>query len=269
MKTIKKTNKPVSGTKEWATKNVNFISGCAHDCRYCYAKCIAVRFKRKTSENWTIEELNPKSLGTKFRRKEGQIMFPSTHDLTPEHIDSAIIVLENLLKAGNHVLIVSKPHLEVIHKICIHFQTYKEQILFRFTIGSMNDDVLRFWEPHAPCFEERLESLRFAYNYGFRTSVSIEPALDADTFDLVEKLEPWVSDTIWIGLANRLKGNLRLNGYGDEETLAKADELKRIQNNNWVKDLADKLEGNSKIRWKDSIKKILKIERPMIAGLDE
>ena len=98
MKTIKKTNKPVSGTKEWATKNVNFLSGCAHDCRYCYAKCIAVRFKRKTSENWTIEELNPKSLGTKFRRKEGQIMFPSSHDLTPKHLDAAIIVLEKLLK---------------------------------------------------------------------------------------------------------------------------------------------------------------------------
>lgn len=269
MKTIKNPNKPVHGTREWAVKNINFIDGCAHDCRYCYAKSIAVRFKRKTTDNWTIEEVNPQKVLAKFKKLEGQIMFPSSHDLTPDHVDTAIIVLEKLLKAGNQILIVSKPHLDVIQKICERFQLHREQILFRFTIGSKDDDILRFWEPNAPGFTERLEALKFAHKQGYKTSISIEPALDTETFDLVHKLEPYVTDTIWIGLANRLKGNLKLNGYADKETLARADELMRIQNDDWVRNLADKLADNPKIRWKDSIKKILKIERPLTAGLDE
>lgn len=269
MKKIKNPNKPVHGTREWAVKNINFISGCLHDCRYCYAKTNAVRFKRKTTDNWTIEEVNPQKVLAKFKKLEGQIMFPSSHDLTPEHVDTAIIVLEKLLIADNQVLIVSKPHLKVIQKICDSSQTYREQILFRFTIGSKDDDILQFWEPNAPGFTERLEALKFAHKQGYKTSISIEPALDTETFDLVQKLEAYVTDTIWIGLANRLKGNLKMNGHEDEETLARADELKRIQNEDWVQNLADKLADNPKIRWKDSIKKILKIDRPVTAGLDE
>lgn len=260
--------KPVSGTKEWASKNVNFISGCEHNCKYCYAKCIAIRFKRKTPENWHIEEVNMKIVSKRFRKTNGQVMFPSSHDITPKHIDYSIAILDSLLKAGNNVLIVTKPHLEVIQKICNQFPQYKNQILFRFTIGSSNNEILKFWEPNAPTFEERLEALILAASGGFNTSVSCEPALDGNTFELVKQLSPFVTDSIWIGLANRLKGTLNLNGYSDAETLGKAEELKKIQSNKWVYELAGKLENNPKIRWKESIKKILKIERPIESGLD-
>jgi hypothetical protein len=30
--------KPAYGVYEWATSKENFISGCIHDCRYCFAK---------------------------------------------------------------------------------------------------------------------------------------------------------------------------------------------------------------------------------------
>lgn len=51
--------KNVFGTKEWAVFNENLISGCEHHCHYCYAKEMAVRFKRKSPENWRKEELRP------------------------------------------------------------------------------------------------------------------------------------------------------------------------------------------------------------------
>ena len=38
------------GTYEWAAETKNIISGCIHDCKYCYAKSMAVRFNRKTPE---------------------------------------------------------------------------------------------------------------------------------------------------------------------------------------------------------------------------
>ncbi len=45
---IQKT-KPPTGTQEWAASNVNIQDGCEHDCRYCYAKTMAIRFKRATA----------------------------------------------------------------------------------------------------------------------------------------------------------------------------------------------------------------------------
>lgn len=267
-KLISKKQKPVAGTKEWASKNVNFINGCKNDCLYCYAKSMAIRFKRKTPDLWHIEEVHLEKVPKKFGKVNGTIMFPSSHDITPKHADLAIGVLEKLLKARNDVLIVSKPHLEVIEKLCNHFPEYKEQILFRFTIGSLDNDVLKFWEPNAPSFEERLASLQYAFSQGYKTSVSCEPTLDGNTYELVQQLSPYVTNSIWIGLANRLKGNLKLNGQGNPETWEKADNLKKLQNKAWVYELADKLTDNPKIRWKDSCKKILQIERPTVKGLD-
>ena len=57
-----KKDKQVFGTTEWATKNANFISGCIHNCKYCYSKEMAIRFKRKTSGNWAVEEINHNNL---------------------------------------------------------------------------------------------------------------------------------------------------------------------------------------------------------------
>jgi hypothetical protein len=44
-------------------------------------------------------------------------MFPSSHDILPEILDNYLIVLKKLLKAGNSVLIVSKPWPFCIEKI--------------------------------------------------------------------------------------------------------------------------------------------------------
>ena len=41
--------KPISGTKEWSVSSVNCITGCEHNCRYCYARANALRFKRIAS----------------------------------------------------------------------------------------------------------------------------------------------------------------------------------------------------------------------------
>ncbi len=54
--------KQIFGTKEWAASNVNIQSGCPNDCRYCYAKSMAIRHKRKTRENWKVLEKGTDSL---------------------------------------------------------------------------------------------------------------------------------------------------------------------------------------------------------------
>jgi DNA repair photolyase len=264
-----KNSKPVFGTKEWAVRNVNFISGCKNNCKYCWAKEYAIsRLKTKTPDTWKIEEVNFKKLKHSYRKKEGYTMFPSTHDITPENLEYSLDFINRLLVNGNHVLLVSKPHLSCIKAICEKFEGYKDKILFRFTIGSCNPEVLNFWQPDAPSFDEKFACLKYSFYQGFQTSISCEPALDTETATLVEKLLPYVTDAIWIGLPNKFIQRLKTNGHDDPETMKRADDLIKAQSDDWVCGLYAIYKDNPQIKWKDSCKKILGLDRPTESGLD-
>jgi DNA repair photolyase len=256
------------GTREWAVCNANYISGCKNNCKYCFGKETAIRYKRKTAKNWTEEVVNEKNLYKKFGKKDGYIMFPSSHDISPENIEFSLIFLSNLLRSGNQVLIVTKAHLSVIVKICETFADFKNQILFRITIGSTNSETLRFWEPNAPPYEERLEELKYAYYQSFQTNVSAEPALDVNTQELIDELLPYITDAIWVGKPNALLKRIKMNEADDEETLQRARELIANQDEEWLLELFENNWENSKIKWKESIRKILNIENNEITELD-
>jgi DNA repair photolyase len=152
-------------------------------------------------------------------------MFPSSHDITPGNLGPCMTVLAKLLAAGNQVLVVSKPRLECIKTICQAFQDARDQILFRFTIGAMNNEILKFWEPCAPSYEERRESLRYAFEDGFRTSVSIEPMLDSENvFDLVLDLVNKVNHSFWIGKMNHIKHNIVIDSPEIEKEVSRIEE---------------------------------------------
>lgn len=272
---IQKTNGPnsaqstaVFGTQEWASCNANYISGCRHNCKYCYSKAMAIRFGRKTAASWKNEVVRKSSLNRKFNRVDGTIMFPSSHDIHPDHLAQSLIFLRNILLPGNRVLIVTKPHLECISAICGEYYQYQDNILFRFTIGSSDSKTLRFWEPGAPDFQERLKSLKYAYEHGFQTSVSCEPMLDGHIEDVIEKVSPFVTDSIWLGKANSLFRRLKINGEYDQETLDKANHLYKLQSDQRIIDTYLRYRTHPKIKWKESIKKIVGIDIPTEKGLD-
>ncbi|MCX5839413.1 MAG: hypothetical protein NTW71_13005 [Deltaproteobacteria bacterium] len=267
MKEITATQK-IFGTKEWAQYNENIISGCAHDCRYCYAKTMAVRFHRKSADTWKQETVDHGKVLKHFTKKKGRIMFPTTHDITPEHLDCNMKFLSNMLSPGNEVLIVSKPHYECIKAICNSFRHYQKNIMFRFTIGSAFDETLKFWEPNAPGFDERLASLIYAHKAGYQTSISCEPMLDDKVDVLIPKLLPFVTDAVWLGIGNQMTGRLRMNGHGDAATMQRWHELEGSQSNGYIRGLYDQLKDDPKIKWKESVKKIVGIEIPTVSGLD-
>ncbi|MHA1717993.1 MAG: radical SAM protein [Promethearchaeota archaeon] len=260
--------KNVFGTHEWADKTANCINGCKHDCKYCYSKSMAIRFKRKTSENWKIEEVREHQLIKKYSKYSGTYMYPSSHDIHPDNLNANIQFLNNLLISGNQVLIVSKPHFECIKRICNEFSNFKNQILFRFTIGSANSEVLKYWEPGAPDFKERLKCLKFAFENGFETSISCEPMLDSEINKVIDKVLSFTTDAIWLGKANFLLRRLKMNGYSDKKSLKKANELIHWQSDNNMIELYEKYKDNSKIKWKESIKKIVGLILPSERGLD-
>ena len=240
-----------TGTKEWASSNVNLISGCSHNCLYCYAKKMAIRFSRKTEGNWKIMELNDNILKHRFKQRKGRIMFPTSHDIVPKFKEECFLVLEKLLESNNSVLITSKPHYQIVEELCNRFIYFRDLIQFRFTITSHNNELLLFWEEGAPLFEERLESLKYAFQKKYKTSVSIEPFLDNNPIPLIEKIAPFVSETIWIGKMNYIKKNdLTAEERSYFEAVRKNYSLENIQN------IIDGLNRNKKIRYKDSIKKL-------------
>jgi DNA repair photolyase len=253
--------KTKTGTKEWSDYSLNINQGCEHNCRYCYARENAMRYGViKNADEWTKTK-RLKGFDKSVTKQNGQGMFPTTHDITPNNIDDCILFLHKHLEAGNKILITSKPHLDCIKKICKEFKDYKQQILFRFTIGSMIDDVLRFWEPEAPLFAERFESLQCAFNNGFETSVSCEPMLDQVIDLLVYKLQPYVTQTIWIGKMNKIKERLKLSSDWSQEQINYYRHVLRCNKKEFIISLDEQLykdnELYKKIRWKESCKKDL------------
>ena len=258
----------VFGTKEWAARNFNFTSGCSHDCKYCYAKSMAIRFGRKTSDNWTQEVVNLDRLKDANKHYNGRIMIPSSHDITPNNIDVAVDIIQALLRHGNELLIVSKPHLECIERMLPVIRDFSDKVTLRFTIGSCHDDVLHYWEPGAPSFEERLACLRMCFDAGLKTSVSAEPILDPDTRELIRLVSPYVTDAIWIGIPNMLVPRMRINGNTSPEDMSKACELTQGLSNDYVMGLVGEFDNNSLIKWKESIKKIAGINLVKKIGED-
>jgi DNA repair photolyase len=257
------------GTQEWAASNVNIQDGCEHDCRYCYAKTMAIRFKRATAASWAKTRLRQHDLDRSFTKRNGRIMFPTAHDITDQNIEECLTVLTRMLAVGNDLLIVSKPRLSCIKRLCESLDRYQDQIVLRFSIGSTDNKVLKYWEPGAPSFTERLKCLQYAYAKEFETSVSGEPMLDGDPDALIAAVQPYVTDSIWLGKINRLRQILPFNCPRDPEAVRRGEALVALQSDEAILALYRRHSQNPKIKWKDSIKAVVGLNRPTTAGLDE
>jgi DNA repair photolyase len=228
---------------------------------------MAVRFRQLTAEEWPLERIRERDVIKRQKSYDGRVMFPSSHDITPANLDACMTVIGNLLGAGNELLVVSKPRIECIDRICREFHPARDRILFRFTIGATDDEILAFWEPGAPTYAERRDSLCLAHEYGFETSVSIEPMLDIDhVIELVADLQECVTNAIWIGKMNHIKKSMRL---ADEKTKAALEGIGAQQTNQRILEIHEQLKSNPKIKWKEGIKKIVGIDIPDEYGLDQ
>ena len=257
------------GTKQWAEKTVNYVTGCSHNCRYCYAKDMAIKFKQVKDKEWPIERVRMHDVYKKHKKYPGRVMIPSSHDISPANLNAGITVLGKLLSAGNDVLIVSKPHLDCIRAICDAFCHYRDlfeldddghcqyRMVFRFSIGACDDRILFYLEPGAPSYSERKAALKHAYERGFQTSVSAEPMLDSANLDaLISDLSPYVNDSIWIGKLNHLG---QFKNVSDPHLIQEINRLKRGQTDAAIKAIYNRLKDNPLIKWKDSIEKVVGI----------
>lgn len=247
-----------SGTDEWAEVTENISIGCSNNCIYCYAAHKAATMwggwcKR---EEWGTERLTKRANRKSYPKRDGVIMFPSMHDITPFNVEASIRVMKLILAKGNLLLVVSKPRFECMDAVFAELEDFKKQVLFRFTIGSMNDATCYFWEPGAPDPNERLQCLKVAHELGFNTSVSIEPMLAGSdsAINVVKEVYDFVTETVWIGMMRkpRLRVDMTVSEYGSAVAA-----IERLQSDEEILRLYRDLEWAAKVRWKDSIKEVL------------
>ncbi len=250
--------KPGSRVGEWAPYSYNIGTGCSNGCKYCYARDIAVKTKTITdSSQWTTERVNPKK-ATINEKVDGRVMFPTMHDITPQNLQTYMATLRNILKAGNRVLIVSKPRLFCIQSICDAFTGDKDKILFRFTIGSQDERVCKFWEPNAPPPQERIAALRHAFEAGYQTSVSAEPMLEGfrEAVALYGALESIITETIWFGKMDDIDDRVDMAEPVNENA---AQFIREFQSDANIRLLHDHLKDLPKVRWKMSLRRVVGI----------
>lgn len=246
---IHHSNSMKTGTREWAPNSRNRCRGCKNNCRYCYGKLKAIRYKQATEEDW--HEMRLLKVRQSTKKAEGGIMFPTTHDLHIEHVDWWGPFLREMLENGNDVLIVTKPQYAAIEWICKNLKEFSDQIEFRFTIGTYDDKVAAYWEPGAPSPSDRLMAIAHACTLGFKTSVSMEPLLIEQPKQMIDNLfMGWITGEIWIGAMN----HYHLHPEIPEE----ARQIK-IQSRENIQRVYDSLKDNPQIRWKDSVQRLLGI----------
>ena len=142
------------------------------------------------------------------------IMYPTNSDILPEWYEENLKRILSILsdEAEYSLVLVSKPHREVWEKLAKELVNFRKKIIVRFTIGSQDNDLLKLLEPGAPSFEERLKCLKIMHRNGYRTSVSMEPAIDLLNIEaLIKTVLPYVTTDIWIGTMNHVAEVIRWN----------------------------------------------------------
>lgn len=246
-----------TGAGEWAGYNCNIGTGCSHGCLYCYAERMATRFNRiESSDEWR-EEVPREVTTVECKKYSEPIMFPTTHDITEGYLRPYRCHLYNILAAGNEVVIVTKPHRASIEAICSEFSSSRDNMVFRFTIGGLNNETMKIMEPGAPSPSERLGCLRYAFEQGFRTSISSEPMLGSceDAEQLYYVVEPFVTEDIWFGKMKYIGG---LKNSADPVIASAANQVISTQSDAEILRFVSKVGRLPKVAWKDSIKDVVK-----------
>jgi DNA repair photolyase len=260
---------------EWqfAETSYNIIASgfaCPNACIYCYMIPMNERFGRGTIipdiEEFPVNEkrVEKKWLKVGGKRKPKYYMFPSSHDLFPEMVEPALEVIRKILIAGHDLTIVSKPRIPVVDAI-VNDDIVKnnlDRIVMRFSISTLDEDLVKKFEPNAPTIKERIECLRISREAGLMTGVSVEPYI-SDPVNIVEGLEKtgYVSEDYFVGVMTK------------EKTIAGTSEWDMVEplyTREYLTSVIERLRDNKKVFFKTSIMKMyISLPRKIKKKLDE
>ena len=247
------------GWQEWAEHWLGIQNHCERGCKFCFAIKSDMQYKRISKPEERMQPKERKGIKNPDKKYDGLVAFPNTHDITIQNYSECIDYLERLLKAGNQVLIVTKPDVRIIELLISDLRDYKEQLEFRLTITTYENEVIKEFEPNASLFEDRVLCLKMLFMAGFETSVSIEPYTSRDVRGLIERIFHYVTREIWVGIMNHFSGIIK---YYPE-----VEELRSLYTQETVCEIYGELRdtfqhpyycGRVNVRFKDTFEKLVK-----------
>jgi DNA repair photolyase len=227
---------------EYVGHGVNWRTGCAHDCAYCYMAGMARRFDQLAPESgkWSESEcrvadpadaLIQELLG-KATLPQGTLLISTAHDPAMDNkcADESVDVVAALAAVGlvHRTLYLTKAPNRALD--ALRAIGADEGLRFGASITSLGRWLTETYEPNAEMPEARLAGLVRANAMGYVTWVSLEPPLpDVYLRKLVEVVldlpgQPWV-----------VLGKLNMRGPASGD--AAIDELRRwAKSDHWSQD---------------------------------
>ena len=174
-----------------AVPTINLTAGCLHGCAYCYIRSYRNYPGESTIilyEN-TLEKLQNELV--RRRTKPQAVYFSPSSDLfqpAPEVLELAEAVLKFLFSQSIGVAFLTKGHLPdgILRLLAEHAELVRAQI----GIISLDEDIVRAFEPHAASPRRRLQQLEALIAAGVPTEARLDPILPTltDAPDAAERL---------------------------------------------------------------------------------
>lgn len=166
---------------EYGDYTINHIQGCSHGCKYpCYAFLLKKRFGIvKDYDEWiqpaivenTLELLDKEIPKFKDKIKLMHLCF-TTDPFMYQYDDICKLSLNVLKKFNDSNINCSVLTKGILPKELAQLSKKNE---YGITLVSLDEEYRKNFEPGAAPYKERINSLKFLHNSGYKTWVSIEP----------------------------------------------------------------------------------------------
>lgn len=166
---------------EYGDYTMNHIQGCAHGCNFpCYAFLMAKRFgKIKNYDEWlqpylvlnTLELLDKEIPRLKEKIKNVQLCF-TTDPFMYEYEEIKEISLKAITKLNANDIPCSILTKGILPKELDKLSKLNQ---YGITLVSLSEDFRKKYEPNSAPYNNRIKSLKYLHENGFKTWISMEP----------------------------------------------------------------------------------------------
>lgn len=184
MRTIERKTLLYKSEVEYADFCLNHVEGCAHGCRYpCYAYMMKKRCGIiKTYEEWCQPKIVSNALFLlnreipKYKDKIKYVHLCFSTDpfmyKHPEVCELSLRIIDKLNENKIRCTVLTKG---IFPKELANRNTFAKNNEYGITLVSLDENFKKEFEPNSANFKDRINSLKYLQEKGFRTWVSMEP----------------------------------------------------------------------------------------------
>ena len=206
---------------EYISWSINWVSGCAVDCSYCYMRSMLERFehnRRPWKDARQVIQNPAEALEADLCKRStmpvGPIMISTSHDpaMNAEVSSDLREIVQVLVKygLGGQTLLLTKRPMEAL--AALEGIGAHSGLRIGTTLTTLGCKMSQRWEPGSEVPPVRLAALQQAATSGYKTWISMEPPLPGVwLYRMIEEIKPDALGWPWIVL-----GRMNYRGSNDE-----------------------------------------------------